>query len=295
MALSAELASPETVATWLGRREVVRDVATTGVIDRFRGTLHRPIVPASETGAPAPLGLHRVITRDPVAHDEIGADGLAKGRGLYPDLPKLGSVMWGGGTMDFFAPFRAGDEVERLSRLVALDEKNGRAGRLVFAQIAHEYRVGGVLRVRETETIAFREPAPLESTATGSKGTDLRKEAWDFRRQVLTDTVMLFEFSALTFNTHRIHYDQPYATQVERYPGLLVHGPLTGLLLIDTCAAEVGSDRLASVTVRAQRPVFVGTTLTLAGRKVQGGHGLELAALDDEGRPVIFGTATVRG
>jgi 3-methylfumaryl-CoA hydratase len=294
MALSADLASPETVATWLARRQVARDVATPGVIDRYRGTLQRPIVPASEAGTPAPLGLHRVITREPVAHDAIGPDGLARGRGLYPDLPKLGSVMWGGGTMEFIVPFRAGDEVERLSRLIALDEKNGRAGRLVFAQIAHEYSVGGVLRVRETETIAFREPSPLEITATGSRGTDLRNETWDFRRQVLTDTVMLFEFSALTFNTHRIHYDQPYATQVEKYPGLLVHGPLTGILLVDTCAAAVGSDRLASVTVRAQRPVFVGTTLTLAGRKIPGGEGIELAALDDQGRPVMFGTATLR-
>jgi 3-methylfumaryl-CoA hydratase len=237
-----------------------------------------------------------VVAKDAVAHDTIRPDGLAEGASLYPQLPRLGSVMWGGGSMEFSTPLRTGDEVTRVSRLVALDEKTGRAGRLVFARLESELKVGDVLRVRETETIAFREPSPLGIAAEATATPDLREQAWDFRREVQTDTVMLFQFSALTFNTHRIHYDQPYATQVEKYPGLLVHGPLTALLLLDTCAEEVGRDRIASLTVRAQRPVFVGTLLTLAGRRVQDGEraGVELAALDDDGRPVMFGTVKLR-
>ncbi len=294
MAVSTDLASAEQVAGWLARRETAHDTVTAGLIDRFRGTFRRPIVPPSGPGSTAPLGIHRALTPDAVAHDAIGPDGLAVGASLYPQLPQLGSVMWGGGTMDFVTPFQAGDEVTRVSRLVALDEKTGKAGRLVFAQLENELTAGGVVRVHETETIAFRQPSPLE--AAGKTGApDLRQETWDFRREVPIDTVMLFEYSAITYNTHRTHYDQPYATQVEKYPALLAHGPLSAILLIDTCAAEVGSERIKSVTVRAQRPVFCGTTVTLAGRKVQGGSGgIEMAALDEEGRPLMFGTVTLR-
>jgi 3-methylfumaryl-CoA hydratase len=294
MALSSDLASAEQIARWLARREIAHDTVTAGLVDRFRGTLRRPIVPPSGPGSTAPLGLHRALTPDAVAHESIGPDGLAVGASLYPHLPQLGSVMWGGGTMEFATPFQAGDEVTRASRLVALDEKTGKAGRLVFAQIENVFTAGGVVRVHETEAIAFRQPSPLEP-ATKTAAADLRKESWDFRRLVPISTVMLFEYSALTFNTHRIHYDQPYATEVEKYPALLAHGPLSAILLIDTCAAEIGSERIKSVTVRAQRPVFCGTTVTLAGRKVHDGSGaLEMAALDDEGRPLMFGTVALR-
>ena len=297
MALSTDLASAEQVAAWLAQRQEASDVVTGLLVDKLRGTLQRPLHPRAAPGSTAPHGLHRVLTKEAVAHDAVGGDGIAQGAMLYPEFERLTAKMWGGGAMEFVAPLRVGDEVRRVSRMTGFTEKTGKAGRLVFAQLENLFTVGGELRVRETETIAFREPAPLEAeggeTGAASAAPDLRNESWDFRREVQTDTVMLFQFSALTFNTHRIHYDQPYATQVEKYPGLLTHGPLTGLLLVDTCSAEVGSERLEAVSLRAQHPVFVGTKLTLTGRAAADGT-VELAALDDRGRAAMLGTATVR-
>ena len=115
---------------------------------------------------------------------------------------------------------------------------------------------------------------------------------WSWQRAVVPSEVLLFRYSALTFNSHRIHYDLPYATAVEGYPGLVVQGPLTASLLLDLCARELGPDALASFAFRARTPAFAGEPIHLVGRR--DGSEIGLAAVGGDGRTIISATATAR-
>ncbi|HEV2677554.1 MAG TPA: MaoC/PaaZ C-terminal domain-containing protein [Aliidongia sp.] len=286
--LSPDLASAGEVAAWQAARRGGNDVVTAGLVERFHATLGRPILPG-ESGDPAPLGLHWCLAPEAVEADSLGPDGLPADGGIIPPIRILTGIMWGGGEIAFQQPLRVGDPVERVSRLVGLTEKNGRSGRLVFARLQHEYVVRGQACVSEVQTIAFRNPV----AAPPPPGPDEQAgETWDFSRTVTPTETMLFRFSALTFNPHRIHYDQPYATAVEHFPGLVVHGPLTAALLLDACAGHVGGEAVARFRVKAERPAYGGNRLTLAGRVA--GEEVAMAALDEAGRVVMRGTATLR-
>jgi 3-methylfumaryl-CoA hydratase len=280
--LSPDLASADEVAGWMAARRCGSDVVTAGLVDRFRVTLGRP----TASGVPVPLGLHWCLAPEATEAEDLGPDGLPADGGIIPPLRHLTGVMWGGGEVDFREPLRIGDPVDRVSRLIGLTEKSGRSGRLAFARLQHEYRVGGTTCIGEVQTIVFRAPV----AALSAEGPVVA-EPWDFRRTVTPTPPMLFRFSALTFNPHRIHYDQPYATAVEHFPDLVVHGPLTAALLLDACAAHVGADAIARFRVKAERPAYCGGRLTLAGRL--DGPEVLLAALDEAGRAVMRGAATL--
>jgi len=288
VALSPDLATGGEIAAWMATIRPGTDVATGGLADRFRATLARPIAPVAE-GDPAPLGLHWCLAPEVTAAESLGRDGLPDDGGIIPPIRLLTARMWGGGEISFSQPLRIDDRVERVSRLVCLTEKSGRSGRLVFARLQHDYRARGAICLTETQTIAFRDPSFVAAPAPDVAPL---REAWDFSRTVTVTETMLFRFSALTFNSHRIHYDQPYATAVEHYPGLVVHGPLTAALLLDACAEQVGAAAIAQFRVKAERPAHCGIRLTLAGRIA--GTEVALAALDEAGRTVMRGGATLR-
>lgn len=281
-----DLVSAEILRGWQADRHVTNDVVTPALVDRYLVTLgHRP--QGLKPGALAPLGLHWCLGPEAAPMEDLGPDGLPERGGIIPPVP-LAARMWAGGDLDFAAPLRVGDAIERVASLSSLTEKTGRAGRLAFLGIDYDYRVGAETRLHEVQRIVCREPAPLAVD-------DARPEdhgPWAFRRRVETSAPMLLRFSSLTFNPHRIHYDLPYATQTEGYPGLLVHGTLTAALLLDTCAAAVGVEAIARVTLRARRPAFCGTTLTLAGQRHAAG--VRLAALDGDGLTVMDGEASLR-
>ncbi len=281
-----DLVSPETLRAWQAERHVANDVVTPALVDRYLVTLgHRP--QGAKPGALAPLGLHWCLGPEAAPLEDLGPDGLPERGGIIPPVP-LTARMWAGGDLDFAAPLRVGDAVERVASLSSLTEKAGRAGRLAFLGIDYDYRVNGEVRLHEVQRIVCRDPAPL--AADGAAPED--HGPWAFRRRVETSAPMLLRFSSLTFNPHRIHYDLPYATRAEGYPGLLVHGTLTAALLLDTCAAAVGAAAIARVTLRARRPAFCGTVLTLAGQR--GPDGIRLVALDGDGLTVMDGAATLR-
>jgi 3-methylfumaryl-CoA hydratase len=280
--LSPDLASADEIAGWMAARRCGSDMVTAGLVDRFRVTLGRPV----STDALVPLGLHWCLAPEATEADRLGPDGLPGDGGIIPPLRRLTGIMWGGGEIDFRHPLRIDDRVERVSRLAGLTEKSGRSGRLAFARLQHDYQVRGTTCVSEMQTIVFRQPV----AAPAAEGPVV-EEAWDFRRTVTPTPPMLFRFSALTFNPHRIHYDQPYATAVEHFPGLVVHGPLTAALLLDACAAQVGAGAIAHFRVKAERPAYCGDRLTLAGRI--DGTEVALAALDEAGRAVMRGMATL--
>lgn len=288
--IASEFAGAAEVAAWMQARHHGTDIVTPALMNRFRATLGRAPPPAF-VGEPAPLGLHWCLAPEIVEDADIGSDGLPARGGVIPPIRQLTSRVWASGTLEFRRPLRAGDRVERASRLTGLAEKSGSSGRLVFAGFQHEYRADGAICVSETQTVAFRDPAVPVLPPTHVPD-ERRNESWDFSRVVLATAPMLFRFSALTFNSHRIHYDLPYATAIEGHPGLLVHGPLTAALLLDACADHLGTSAVAAFRVRAERPAYCGARLTLAGRI--GPTDVELAAIDEAGNTVMRGSAVLR-
>jgi len=198
---------------------------------------------------------------------EVGSDGHPRRGGFLPPI-ELPRRMWAGSRCVFETPVRIGDSIERTSTITKIAEKSGAAGAMVLLTMAHEVRANGLVAMREEQDLAFiaiadrfmpPAPAPLP--------------ACDWREAVAIDPVMLFRFSALTFNGHRIHYDRSYTTEVERYPGLVVHGPLQAILLFDAALrrAPAGA-RPARLQFRGMRPLFDFDVITLNGRTDENGE-----------------------
>ena len=264
------------IAAWLGRTETATDMLTDGVIAGLRATLDyaEPATP----GSPAPQGAHWLLAPPRVAASVLGEDGHpAKGGFLPPvDLPRR---MWAGSKVQFLAPLPIGAVVQRSSEIASIESKSGTTGSLVFVEVQHETSAAGVVAVSERQTIVYREANAAATAKPAPPPKPEPEKKWDWRRELTPDAVMLFRYSALTFNGHRIHYDFPYATQVEGYAGLVVHGPLLATLLLDLCARELGPNKLRAFSFRGKSPVTAGRPLTLVGRVE--GERIELAALVD--------------
>lgn len=206
---------------------------------------------------------------------DLRPDGSPARDGVLPeiDLPRR---MYAGEDTVFHAPLRFGDTLEQVVRLGSVVEKAGRSGRLLFADIVREYRAGGELAVESTwhdvflEAVAPDAPAPAIVAPPAS--------AADWAEQCVLDARQLFRFSALTFNTHRVHYDSDWATGVESLHGLLVHGPLTRTLLLDA-ARRHRDGAVASYSFRATAPTFVDAPFAIEGRTT-GDGGTEVVAVD---------------
>lgn len=272
-------------------QESRRDVLTHALAARFAHTFDRP-VPA----AVATQGIHWSLCTPEVATEALGEDGHpAGGGGFLPPSP-LPRRMWAASEVLFERPLRIGAEVERRSRVVAAKEKTGSSGALLFVTVAHDVLSEDVIAIRETQTIVYREvakpnaaaaSAPVRTPAPAGR-VDLD---WPWRRRITPGPPLLFRYSALTFNTHRIHYDLPYARGTEGYPGLVVHGPLMATLLLDLADRELGANRLARFAFRAQSPAFANEALTLLGRP--DGEAVSLAILGTDGRTVMTAEAGI--
>lgn len=224
-------------------------------------------------GDPLPLGWHWFYFKQPIRASKLGADGHERRGDFMPevDLPRR---MWAGGTLRSLAPVRIGERAELRSRVSGVEEKRGKSGRLVFVTVGQTVVQGGRVSVEEEQVIVYRgvekrsaarsdgdsPSAPAADPAPGAS----RGASW--RETFLPTAVTLFQFSALTHNAHRIHYDHPYATEVEGYPGLLVHGPLTALLLLDA-AARHGTEPVTRFRYRALAPLYADRLITLVGRE----------------------------
>ena len=277
-------------SAWIGREEVRRDVLTGGLIARWCATLDRD-VPAGI----APQGLHWCLCTPDASTETLGPDGHPKRdespASLLPPLP-LERRMWAAGSVEFLGSITTGSAVERRTRVLAITEKQGGTGPLVFAELAHETFAADALAVRETQTLVYRDaPSPGSPPATPPTGQGrFDASAWDATREVLPSAALLFRYSALTFNTHRIHYDYPYATSTEGYRGLVVHGPLIATLLLDLARRTLESEAaLATFSFRAVSPAVADEPLHLALKREDGG--LILAAHASDGRQVMAAKA----
>lgn len=264
---------------WIGRQLVQRDRLTPALLHRFRATID-----SAGTGPAAPQAIHWVLCTPEAATAQLGTDGhpqrSAGADSFFPPVPHP-RRMWASSKVAFHAPIHVDAEIERVSTIASIAEKTGNTGSLVFVDVVHETRADGALAIDERQTLVYREansarPMPVPQPA------DIDFGEWDFHRSLLPDAALLFRFSAITFNSHRIHYDAPYAIEAEGYRGLVVHGPLISSLLIDLVAREYGNNALASFAFRAQSPAFANERLHLVGRR--DGASLQLAALGDDGR-----------
>jgi 3-methylfumaryl-CoA hydratase len=199
--------------------------------------------------------------------------------------------MWVASNVVFVRPIGRGQTIIRKSRVDALSKKTGNSGHLVFADVAHETYADGVLSVRETQTIVFREAPALGAPATPPPLSEAQFDAsgWEAHRVLVLTEPFLFRYSALTFNSHRIHYDLPYATLEEGYRGLVVHGPLTATLLLDLARRHFGDNALTQFDFRGTSPAMAGEALHLALREMP--DVIELSAFADDGRQVMAATA----
>jgi 3-methylfumaryl-CoA hydratase len=200
--------------------------------------------------------------------------------------------MWAGSSCEFHAPLVIGSEIERVSRIASITEKQGSSGSLAFVEIAHETRADGVLAVSEAQTLVYREAPPPGSPSAPPEPSDAQFDAsgWDRAERITPSPELLFRYSALTFNTHRIHYDADYVREVENYRGLVVHGPLMASLLLQLAAREIGDNALASFAFRGLSPAIAGEGLVLAMRGA--GPAIELGTFAADGRQVMTAEAS---
>jgi len=258
--------------SWIGKKESSSDDIPVTLVKRVAATFG---VPCPGVGEPLPYLWHWAFFQEPVFEEDVGADGHPKLGGFLP--PVDGRIrMWAGGRLKFFSSLLVGRAAERHSDVLDITEKEGKSGPLVFVTVRHRYYQDGELRIQEEQDIVYRYPG-----APSEKFHKLQKK-FDWVSQVTPSTLMLFRYSAVTFNGHRIHYDYPYVTGVEGYQNLVVHGPLIATLLM-SAYLELNPDKdPVSFEFRGVRPITAGSTFKLGGVQADDNM-LELCAFDEGG------------
>lgn len=277
---------------WISREQKAHDTLTPQTATQWCATLDMA-VPERWI---MPQGVHFALCTPDAPTSSLGEDGHPS-RDESPDsfLPPfpMPRRMWASSKVRFIAPIAIGAVIERTSKVASISEKEGASGKLAFVDIEHETKANGTLSVRETQTLVYREAAapdaPLSPPELG-EGVFVASE-WDAHRLIVPDERLLFRYSAITFNTHRIHYDAPYAEAIERYRGLVVHGPLTASLLLQLAASELGENRLRHFSFRGVSPAIAGEPLNLVMRKSE--DGFELGAFASDGRQVTKASASL--
>jgi 3-methylfumaryl-CoA hydratase len=275
--------------SWEGRSETLHDEITAAPVRNLSATLDRDD-PLPAAGTELPPLWHWLYFLPGQRQSEIGPDGHARRGGFLPPVP-LPRRMWAGGRLQWHAPLRVGEQVQRTSTIASVSHKSGRTGDLVFVLVRHELRNAQGLALTEEHDIVYRaaarpgDPAPPPQRAP---------EDATWSRELVPDPVLLFRYSALTFNGHRIHYDRSYVTQVEGYPGLIVHGPLIATLLVDLARRERPDATLASFSFKAVRPTFDLHPFRVCGRPAADGRSAQLWAQDHEGWLTMQAEASFR-
>ncbi len=262
---------------WIGRRETLNDTITAVPARAMAATLNHPSADNFVPGAEIPpvwTWLH-FLPLAPMSN--VGPDGHPRRGGFLPPV-ELPRRMWAGSRCTFHATVRIGDPVEKTSTILKVSEKTGSAGAMVFVTVGHEVRANGKLAMQEEQDIVY---IGVPEKFSPPPPTPL--PACDWQEPVAIDPVLLFRFSALTFNGHRIHYDLRYAVDVEHYPGLVVHGPLQAILLFDAAVRHAPAQaRAAKFEFRGLRPLFDFDRVSLNGRASdQGGFDLYTANADN--------------
>lgn len=275
---------------WIGRTEETRVRVDGESLRRFRATFD--LRDDGETGRPAPPGIHWCLAPSAVPTSSLAPDGHPSRGGVLPPI-SLPRRMWAGGRLEFGRPLNGGEELVRTSRIEEVAHKNGRTGPLSFVTVSHTFQTIDEVVVKERQDIIYR---GLPSAAAAGLSTKLAHdereaaEDWPWTRSVDPHPTLLFRYSALTFNGHRIHYDRPYCTEEEGYPGLVVHGPLQATLLLQFAAEIKGGKSPRVFEYRSEAPLFDGARFKLAARQSE--PGLVMCTLDGRGKPAMRAVVT---
>jgi 3-methylfumaryl-CoA hydratase len=276
----------EHLKQWIGRTESISDTVTPTPIRALAATLDRDD-PAPQDADPIPPCWHWLYFLPVHRQSELGPDGHPKRGGFLPPVP-LPRRMWAGSRLEFLRPLRVGSAIRRDSRIADVSGKQGRSGALVFVTVHHEISDEQGVAIVEEHDIVYRDdpkpgdPAPTPQLAPADR---------DWSRNVEPTDVLLFRYSALTFNGHRIHYDRRYATEVERYPGLVVHGPLIATLLLDLLRRNLPGATVSRFSFRAMKPTFDVAPFQVCGRLDPDGHSAHLWAQHVDGVIAMDATA----
>jgi 3-methylfumaryl-CoA hydratase len=276
----------ELLKEWIGRRESSVDYVTIPLVHRTGATLDRDD-PLPKNGDLLPYGWHLLLFPRVVPHSQLGGDGHPERGDFLPPVP-LPRRMFAGRRIAFHDRLRVGDEVTRDASIKDVVIKEGRSGQMVFVTMMVDLSTSRGLALSEEHDVVYRgepqpgtppvPPQPAPGTAVWSK-------------TVTPDTVMLFRISALIFNGHRIHTDQPYVTKVEGYPDLVVPGSLHTILMFELARAHAPQAVFKSIAWRNVRPLFVNHALTLCGEPAAGGKSAKLWVVDDKGALSLSATA----
>ena len=273
----------EHLQTWIGRTEMAEDSLVAAPVERLSATLDHPSSVAGTAGALPPCW-HWLYFHDAEPISALGADGHPKRGGFLPPVP-LPRRMWAGSRVTFLSPLTLGDVARKQSTIVDIRQRHGGSGALVFVTLRHEIFVNDKLAIEEIQDLVYR-----DGDITRGKALPALDEA-QWHHKLTPDSVMLFRYSALTFNSHRIHFDRNYATAEEGYPSLVVQGPLTATLLLDLLHRRQPAVTLAYFEFRAVAPLLEGSDLTLQGRR--DGELITLWALDAHGNLAMEARARV--
>jgi 3-methylfumaryl-CoA hydratase len=273
--------------SWTGNTEALHDVITPAPMRGQSALLDRDdALPVA--GADLPALWHWLYFLPQHRQSEIGPDGHAKRGGFLPPVP-LPRRMWAGGRLTWLPenPLRCGDEVQRHSEIGAVKHKSGRTGDLMFVLVKHSVHNTRGVSLLEEHDIVYRAAAqpddPVPEPVMAEAGS-----AW--QRQVVPDAVLLFRYSALTFSGHRIHYDRQYVTEVEGYPGLIVHGPLIATLLLDLVHCHMPEAFITRFEFKVVRATFDLHPFRLNGQPAADGKSVRVWAQDHEGWLTMQGT-----
>ncbi len=277
---------------WIGREEQRTDWIEPAAFGRWLAMLDRD----APDGGSVPQGYHFCLCLPDAPTARLGPDGHPlrdeSPDSFMPPVP-LPRRMWASSKVEFLAPLSVGDAVVRTSRIASITEKTGGSGQLVFVDVAHETSGAKGVAVRETQSLVYRAAAAHDAQLSPPElgETNFAPSDWDAHREIVPSEALLFRYSALTFNSHRIHYDLPYAQGEERYRALVVHGPLNATLLLDLARRELGDNRLKTFAFRGMSPAMCGENMHLVMRTVE--SGVELAAFADDDRQIVAATATL--
>ena len=264
--------SESVLSAWIGRSEEVHDHLSLTLLQRIAATLGEP---APQAGDALPPLWQWCFFQPAVAEAGLGGDGHPARGGFLPPADNR-NRMWAGGRIEFYQPLRAGADAKRISTILKVEEKHGRTGALLFVTVQHDYLQDGQLAIREEQDIVYREPSPPKL----STGAALPEGDW--QEPVTPSPTLLFRYSAVTFNGHRIHYDWPYVTETEGYPGLVVHGPLIATLNLRAFCRANPQARLRRFAYRGVRPLIAPQSFVVGGCRTGTGEA-ELWAGNSDG------------
>ncbi|WEE78048.1 MaoC family dehydratase N-terminal domain-containing protein [Comamonas testosteroni] len=277
---------------WQDKSETALDIITAAPLRALSATLDRDD-PVPGDGSAVPALWHWLYFLPHARQSEIGPDGHPRRGGFLPPVP-LPRRMWAGGRMRWEAgnPLRVGQQVQRVSTIRSVQRKTGRSGELLFVLVEHRFSNQDGLALVEEHDIVYRAAArPGDPVPPPQQPPLAGQAAWS--RTIVPDDILLFRYSALTFNGHRIHYDRQYVTQVEGYPGLIVHGPLIATLLLDLLRRQMQGARVVAFDFKALRPTFDLHPFSVHGKPREDGRTIDLWARDHDGFLTMQATATV--